>query len=45
MKLNQDKPCFLFSGHIYETLFANVGEANVWENKHQKLLDAPIDMI
>ena len=43
MKLNEDKCHFLFSGHIYETLFVNVGERKIWENKQQKLLDTLID--
>ena len=43
MMLNQDKCCFLFSGHKYETLFANVGEAKISESKQQKLLGVLID--
>ena len=43
MKLNEDKCHFLFSGHIYETLFVNVGETKIWENKQQKLLGILID--
>ena len=43
MKLNQNKHHFLFSGHKYETLFVNVGETKIWENKQQKLLGILID--
>ena len=43
MKLNQDKGNFLFSGNKYETLFVNVGETKIWENKKQKLLGILID--
>ena len=43
MMLNQDKCYFLFSGHNYETLFVNVGEAKILESKQQKRLDVLID--
>ena len=43
MMLNQDKCHFLISGHKYETLFVNVGETKIWENKQQKLLGVLID--
>ena len=43
MKLNQDKCHFLFSGHKYETLFANLGETKISESKQQKLLGILID--
>ena len=41
--LNQDKCHFLFSGHKYETLFVNVGEAKISESKQQELLRIFID--
>ena len=43
MRLNQCKCHFLFSGHKYETLFVNVGEAKIWDSKQQKLLGILID--
>ena len=43
MILNQDKCHFLFSAHKYETLFVNVGETKIWENKQQKLSGILID--
>ena len=43
MKPNQGKCHFLSSGHKYETLFVNVREAKIWENKQVKLLDVLID--
>ena len=43
MKLNQGKCHFLSSGHKYETLFVNVREAKIWENKQVKLSDVLID--
>ena len=43
MMLNQDKCNFLFSGHKYDTLFVDVGETKIWENKQQKRLVVLID--
>ena len=38
MMLNQDKCPFLFLWQKYETLFVNVEETKIWENKQEKLL-------
>ena len=46
MKLSQDKYHFLFLGHKHETLFSNLGEANIWQRvkfKQQKPLGVLID--
>ena len=43
MILNQNKCNFLFSGHKYDTLFVDVGETKIWENKQQKCLVVLID--
>ena len=41
--MNQDKCHFLFSGHKYETLFVNAGQAKIWESEQQKHLGIFID--
>ena len=38
MKLNETKCHFLFSGHKFEHMFANVGDAKIWEEQRVKLL-------
>ena len=43
MKLNEDKYDLLVAGHTYETLWANIGETRIWENKNEKLLGLTID--
>ena len=39
IKLNPEKCNFLFSGHCFESQFANVGQTKIWE----KLLGVHID--
>ena len=41
--MNQDKCHFLFSGHKYEMLFVNAGQAKIWESEQQKHLGIFID--
>ena len=43
MKLNEDKCHLLVAGHRYETLWANIGEARIWEGKNEKLLGLIFD--
>ena len=43
MKLNETKCHFLFSGHKFEHMFANVGHAKLWEEQRVKLLGINID--
>ena len=43
MKLNEDKCHLLVAGHRYETLWANIGEARIWESKNEKLLGLIFD--
>ena len=43
MKLNDDKCHLLISGHIYENVWAQTGNAKIWERKTQKLLGVKID--
>ena len=43
MKLNQDKCHFLLSGHKHEMIWANIGQAKIWESIKQKLLGIIID--
>ena len=38
IKLNQDKCHFFVSGEKYETVWAKIGETNIWEIDKQKLL-------
>ena len=38
VKLNQDKYHFLMSGHKHEMVWANIGQAKIWESRKQKLL-------
>ena len=38
MKLNEDKRHLLVSGHKYETIWAKIGEARIWESTMEKLL-------
>ena len=38
MKLNDDKCHLLKSGHKYENVWAQIGNAKIWESKTQKLL-------
>ena len=33
----------LVAGHKYETLWAQIGEARIWESKNEKLLGLTID--
>ena len=43
MKLNDDKCHLLISGHKYENVWAQIGNAKIWESKTQKLLGVKID--
>ena len=43
MKLNEDRCDFLVGGHRHETLWANIGETRIWENKNKNLLGLTID--
>ena len=43
MKLNDDKCHLLTSGHKYENVWAQNGNAKIWENKTQKLLGVKTD--
>ena len=43
MKLNQDKCHLLISGHIYESMWENIGSCKIWESNDQKLLVVNID--
>ena len=43
MKLNEDKCHVLAAGHMYEHIWANVGEAKIWESCCVKLLGINID--
>ena len=43
MKLNEKKCHFLISGHKHEHIWANVGNAMIWESKSEKLLGILID--
>ena len=43
MKLNEDKCHLLISGHKFEHVWADIGNARVWESQHQKLLGVTID--
>ena len=43
MKLNDDKCHLLISGHIYENVWAQTGNAKIWGRKTQKLLGVKID--
>ena len=43
MKLNQDKCHLLVAGHKHETVWAEVGEAKIWESNKEKLLGITID--
>ena len=43
MKLKDDKCHLLISGHIYENVWAQTGNAKIWERKTQKLLGVKID--
>ena len=43
MKLNQDKCHLIVTGHKFENLFAQIGEAKIWETCKQKLLGVLID--
>ena len=38
MKLNQDKCHLLVSGHKHKTVWAKIGETNIWGSNKQKLL-------
>ena len=43
MKPNGDKYHLVVAGHRYETLWATVGEANIWESNNEKLIGLVID--
>ena len=43
MKLHEDKCHLLVAGHRYETLWANIGEARIWERKNETLPGLTID--
>ena len=43
MKLNQEKCHFLLAGNTPEHLWVNVGEKQIWESSHEKLLGLVID--
>ena len=43
MKLNEDKCHLLVAGHRHEILWANIGNARIWESKNEKLLGVVID--
>ena len=43
MVLNEDKCHFLMDGYRHEQLFANVGDAQVWESNDEVLLGITID--
>ena len=43
MKLNQDKCHLLVSEHKHETVWAKIGEAEIWESNKQKMLGIVID--
>ena len=43
MKLNQDKCHLLVAGHQLETVWAEVGEAKIWESNKEKLSGITID--
>jgi len=43
MKMNADKCHLLVSGYKHETMFANIGENKIFENRNVKLLGVTID--
>ena len=43
MKLNDDKCHLLICGHKYESMWAQIGNANIWQSETQKLLGVTID--
>ena len=43
MKLNDEKCHLLISGHKHENVWAQIGNAKIWEIKTQKLLGVKID--
>ena len=43
LKLNQDKPHLLVSGHKHESVWAKIGKTKIWESNKQKLLGVVID--
>ena len=43
MKLNEEKCHLLMSGHKCERIWAEIGEAKIWEKSHIKLLGINID--
>ena len=43
IKLNQDKCHVLISGHKHESVWAKIGETNIWESNKQKLRGVVID--
>ena len=43
MKLNEDKCHLLISGHKFEHVWADIGNARLWESQRQKLLGVTID--
>ena len=43
MKLNEDKCHVLMAGFRHEVLYANIGTAQIWESKEEKLLGVIID--
>ena len=42
MKLNDDKCHLLVSGHIYENMLVQIGNAKIWESKTQKPLSVKL---
>ena len=42
-KLHEDKCHLLIAGHRYETLWASIWEAIIWESKNETLLGLTID--
>ena len=43
MKLNEKKSHFILSGHKFEHLHVNVGDAKIWESYSEKILGVIID--
>ena len=43
LKRNDDKCHLLISGHKYENVWAQIGNAKIWESKTWKLLGVKID--
>ena len=43
MKLNEDKCHFLVGGYKYESIWAKIGDARIWESNKQKLFVVHMD--